>query len=109
MKGPQPLNTGGWDIDGKELTDRPTYTSGIWLFIDRDNISHFFPPNFYPPYNTPEKHRIIMEFLKDEWDEKTLSWKPAGSSIIDSQGENTEEDKSIFSTLPELCSSLWPS
>lgn len=107
-EGPKPLNNGGWNIDGKELTDPPPYTSGIWLFVDRDNISHFFPPNFFPPYNTPEKHSIIMEFLKDEWDETTLSWKPVVAQVETSR-EKTEEEYSIFSSFPELCSSLvWP-
>jgi len=50
-----------------------------------------------------------MEFLKDEWDEKTLSWKAVDAPLTNEpQGETTDEDTSIFSTLPELCSSLWP-
>ena len=103
------MNTGGWDVDGKELDNPPQYTSGLWLFVDRDNISHFFPPNFYPPYNTPEKHYIIMEFLKDEWDEKSLSWKPMNGNdgTTESHGETSAGDESIFSALPNLCS-LWP-
>lgn len=52
--------------------------SGIWLFTDRANITHFFAPNFLPPYDTPEKRRIIFDVLKEEWDEGTLSWKPCG-------------------------------
>ncbi|CAJ1967827.1 unnamed protein product [Cylindrotheca closterium] len=50
--------------------------SGVWLFTDRQNISHFFAPNFLPPYNTPEKKKIICDVLAESWDEKTLSWKP---------------------------------
>lgn len=77
-QGPQPLNTGGWDVDGKPLPDpTPQYTSGLWLFVDRHHISHFFPPNFFPPYDTPEKRNIIFEFLQEEWDEATMSWKSA--------------------------------
>jgi hypothetical protein len=55
------------------------YQSGIWLFSDRENITHHFEPNFLPPYNTPEKRAFIWEFLKDEWDEKTLAWHPVGT------------------------------
>mmetsp|Transcript_15605 Transcript_15605/g.23639 ORF Transcript_15605/g.23639 Transcript_15605/m.23639 type:complete len:381 (-) Transcript_15605:204-1346(-) len=51
--------------------------SGIFLFTDRQNISHFFKPNFLPPYG-PEKRKIIMDVLSQEWDEKQLQWKPCG-------------------------------
>ena len=73
--GPKPLNEGGWDIDGKSLETSDEYTSGLWLFEDRDNITHFFKPNFLPPYDTPEKQEIITKFLAEEWDEPTRSWK----------------------------------
>jgi len=73
--GPKPLNEGGWDIDGKSLERSDEYTSGLWLFEDRDNITHFFKPNFLPPYDTPEKQEIIKKFLAEEWDEPTRSWK----------------------------------
>jgi hypothetical protein len=76
--GPKPLNEGGWDVDGKKLKDPPECTSGIWLFKDRNTITHFFPPNFLPPYDTPEKRKIIADCLKQEWDERTLSWQPIG-------------------------------
>lgn len=56
--------------------------SGIWLFTDRENITHFFPPNFLPPYDTPEKKKIIFDVLKEEWDEKSLSWKPCGQGSM---------------------------
>lgn len=72
--GPKALNSGGWDIKGKPLENAPTYTSGIYLFVDRQNISHYFPPNFEPPYDTLEKRKIILDVLSEEWDEKTLSW-----------------------------------
>jgi len=68
--GPKPLNSGG--ADG---TNPEEYTSGIWLFRDRENITHFFPPNFYPPYDTPDKRDIIMDVLSEQWDEKKLNWK----------------------------------
>jgi hypothetical protein len=54
------------------------------LFQDRENITHFFPPNFLPPYDTPDKRKIIMDFLREEWDEKTLSWKPVGEDVAPS-------------------------
>mmetsp|Transcript_22033 Transcript_22033/g.32549 ORF Transcript_22033/g.32549 Transcript_22033/m.32549 type:complete len:294 (+) Transcript_22033:75-956(+) len=76
-EGPKPLNT-GWDIDGSELENAPEHCSGIWLFTDRNNISHLFKPNFLPPYDTPEKRKIILDILKEEWDQNTLQWKPIG-------------------------------
>lgn len=77
-EGPKPLNT-KWDVDGKEVSDPPENFSGVWLFTDRQNITHNFPPNFLPPYNTVEKRKIIAEFLSEEWDDKALQWKPAGT------------------------------
>ena len=81
--GPQALNTEGYDVDGSPFKDPPKngYTSGLWLFTDRTKITHFFPPNFLPPYNTPDKLTIIQHFLKEEWDEKTLSWKPTSINL----------------------------
>ena len=66
LAGPRPLNAN--PVDGK---------SGIWLFADRTRPTHFFPPNFLPPYNTEEKKQIILSYLTEEWDEETLSWKKA--------------------------------
>lgn len=65
--------------------------SGLWLFTDRNNITHFFEPNFLPPYDTPEKKHFILDLLKEEWDEKTLSWKPVGSSC----GQTLERDDQL--------------
>jgi len=66
--------------DEKKQDDQEaaSHQSGLWLFTDRNNITHQFLPNFLPPYDTPEKRKIILDFLKDEWDEKTLGWKPVG-------------------------------
>lgn len=52
------------------------YRSGVWLFTDRNNPTHQIMPNFLPPYDTPAKRKIILDVLKEEWDETTLSWKP---------------------------------
>lgn len=66
LAGPQPLNA-----------EPGENKSGLWLFTDRQTPAHFFPPNFLPPYNEEEKRNIILEVLAEEWDEETLSWKPA--------------------------------
>ena len=66
IAGPRPLNA--TPVDNK---------SGIWLFADRTKPTHFFPPNFLPPYDTEEKRKIILSYLTEEWDEDTLSWKKA--------------------------------
>lgn len=79
--------------------------SGIWLFTDRENITHFFKPNFLPPYNTPEKKKIILDVLREEWDEKTLSWKPCGQGSMTKPKEAvkpTMSDSSPLSALEEL-------
>jgi len=88
--------------------------SGIWLFTDRENITHFFKPNFYPPYDTPEKKKIIFDVLREEWDEGTLSWKPFGhGSMKVSKPETvfktkTDDDKNnnIFGQAEELMSGV---
>mmetsp|Transcript_10750 Transcript_10750/g.23839 ORF Transcript_10750/g.23839 Transcript_10750/m.23839 type:complete len:331 (+) Transcript_10750:90-1082(+) len=66
LTGPRPLNAN--PVENK---------SGIWLFTDRTKPTHFFPPNFLPPYDTEEKRQIILSYITQEWDEKTLSWKKA--------------------------------
>lgn len=66
LAGPRPLNAN--IVDNK---------SGIWLFQDRTKPTHFFPPNFLPPYDTEEKRQIILSYLAEEWDEATMSWKRA--------------------------------
>lgn len=62
LAGSRPLNAN--PVDNK---------SGIWLFQDRTKPTHFFPPNFLPPYDTEEKKQIILSYLTEEWDEQTLS------------------------------------
>ena len=67
-------------IEGQQIAasishEKTAYNSGIWLFSDRENISYFFEPNFLPPYDTPYKRKIILDVLREEWDEETLSWK----------------------------------
>jgi hypothetical protein len=102
-------------------TENPTpggYHSGIWLFVDRENITHFFAPNFLPPYDTPEKKRIILDVLREEWDEKSLSWKPCGQgSMTRKQATETTPAKSaplqqldkfmggFLSSMDGMCSS----
>ena len=54
------------------------YRSGLWLFTDRNNISHRFLPNFLPPYDSPLKKKLILDILKEEWDEGTMAFQPIG-------------------------------
>ena len=56
------------------LGSSPEYKSGLWLFTDRNTPTHIFEPNFLPPYDTPEKRAIIYDVLREEWNEKSLSW-----------------------------------
>ena len=59
------------------------YQSGLWLFTDRNNITHQFLPNFLPPYDTPTKRQVIWNVLQQEWDEATLSWKAVQGAKVD--------------------------
>ena len=68
QQGPQPLQA--------SEPGTCVFASGMYLFTDRNNISHKFDPNFLPPYDTPEKRKIIAQYLQEVWDEKTLQWKP---------------------------------
>jgi hypothetical protein len=74
QEGPKPLNIGR-DINGFIMEPTPEFASGIYLFLDRQNITHYFPPNFLPPYDSEEKRKIILDVLSEEWDEKSLLWK----------------------------------
>lgn len=74
--GPQPLHA-----PVEEETEENANRSGIYLFTDRDNIEQMFAPNFLPPYDTPEKRKIIADALAEEWDEPTRSWKPYGTDL----------------------------
>jgi len=75
-----------------ETISADEYHSGIWLFSDRANITHFFQPNFLPPYDTPEKRKIIMDVLREEWDENTLTWEPCGRGSMTHNPPPPEED-----------------
>jgi hypothetical protein len=66
---PAVVSTGDDYLDGY-------YKSGIWLFTDRNTPTHQFMPNFLPPYDTPAKRKIILDVLREEWDESILDWKP---------------------------------
>jgi hypothetical protein len=85
--------------------------SGIWLFTDRANITHFFPPNFLPPYDTPEKRKIIFDVLKEEWDERSLSWKPCGHgsmTVAPKQKEDSDEGTVLQHIVSAVMDGLCP-
>lgn len=56
---------------GAELSE----PHGVYLFKTRDELVEYFPPNFHPPYDTPEKRAIITAVLAKEWSEEALAWK----------------------------------
>ena len=70
VSAPMNYNTYSHDDWATDMHD-----SGLYLFRDRNTISHYFAPNFYPPYDTPEKKALILSVICQEWDERTLSWK----------------------------------
>ncbi|VEU37330.1 unnamed protein product [Pseudo-nitzschia multistriata] len=89
----------GVDVDPATIGSNKSRNchSGIWLFTDRENITHFFQPNFLPPYDTPEKKRIIFDVLREEWDEKSLGWKPCGQGSMSQ--EKPEDDTGLLAEL----------
>eukprot|EP00531_Pseudo-nitzschia_arenysensis_P001327 CAMPEP_0116129984 /NCGR_PEP_ID=MMETSP0329-20121206/8215_1 /TAXON_ID=697910 /ORGANISM="Pseudo-nitzschia arenysensis, Strain B593" /LENGTH=556 /DNA_ID=CAMNT_0003624287 /DNA_START=85 /DNA_END=1755 /DNA_ORIENTATION=- len=80
--------------------------SGIWLFTDRANITHFFAPNFLPPYDTPEKRKIIFDVLREEWDEKSLSWKTCGHGSMTKKKEIVTKDGNVIDMIGGAVSSV---
>lgn len=71
-------------------TPLPEVTSGLYLFRDRNTITHYFTPNFEP--NTPEKLQLVRDVISECWDERTLSWNQnvetthASKEILDCRG-----------------------
>jgi len=80
---PKPLNNGAWDVKGDPLQfpNEEGNNSGIYLFTDRTKPQHYFKPNFFPPYDSPEKREIIFNYLQEEWDEESSSWKYVGNTV----------------------------
>jgi len=58
------------------LGDELSSPHGVYLFKTRNEVVEYFPPNFHPPYDTPEKRKIIRGVLSKEWHSPTLSWQP---------------------------------
>jgi len=91
--GPQPLHATDPPVAGQAAPDvTKENRSGIYLFTDRNNITHHFEPNFLPPYDTPEKREVILSFLKEEWDEKTRSWVPFPRIPSSVESSNSDEE-----------------
>lgn len=123
QEGPKPLNSGGWDIDGSIIdgfiNDRQPneYNSGIWLFENRHLITHFFPPNFLPPYNEPSKRKLIINCLKKEWDNVTGQFQPLGHKYIEEMRRLKNRNQTNIDTLttldygscPPICAPCVPS
>lgn len=83
------------------------YRSGLWLFTDRNTITHHFLPNFLPPYDTPAKRRIILEVLKEEWDEKTLSFKSVMGGDDDADDRSLQSPQDLATMISDyLCGTL---
>jgi hypothetical protein len=92
--------------DVTAVTPADSCHSGIWLFTDRENITHFFPPNFYPPYDTVEKRRIIFDVLKEEWDEKSLSFKPCGQGSMTKKKQVEDATRVFARQVDEMVSGV---
>lgn len=69
------------DIVDEMLTPVPdaaaSRQSGVWLFTDRQHPTHCIAPNFFAPYDTPEKRALIHQVLSEVWNPDTLSWQEA--------------------------------
>lgn len=44
---------------------------GVYLFRHRNCVADYFAPNFFPPYDTPEKIAIITKTLSKTWNPDT--------------------------------------
>lgn len=100
--GPKPLNTVPRNLTAQEIPtdENQGNNSGVFLFTDRENITHFFKPNFLPPYDTPDKRKIILEILEEEWDEKTLSFKPTSGEKNDDLFADVKEK--VLTTINQM-------
>jgi hypothetical protein len=63
----------GGQLLGEELAS----PHGVYLFKTRNEPVEYFAPNFHPPYDTPEKRKIIQDVLARQWHSPTLSWQEA--------------------------------
>jgi hypothetical protein len=89
-------------MDGSEPTYSENCQSGIWLFTDRENITHQFLPNFLPPYDTLQKREVIWSFLKDEWNEEKREWGPVGVAGAAKTDAGQEPSISVGAMLKEM-------
>jgi len=108
QRGPQPLVPPHFDdLERQNIqvirgeTYSPEYQSGLWLFTDRNTITHHFAPNFLPPY-TGAKRRLILQALSNEWDEQTLNWIPCHVPIVTKNETDEEEEEETINILVEL-------
>jgi hypothetical protein len=68
------------DMFGDLITPTNDNTSGIYLFRDRNTITHYFAPNFFP--DTAEKIQLVQNILAERWDETSLSWRLAEEGLL---------------------------
>lgn len=85
----------------------PIRDSGIFLFRDRNTITHYFPPNFYPPYDSPEKKAFILSVIADEWDEETLSWRSGKELEAIANSDIHRDDCGIASVPANPLAAIW--
>ena len=53
----------GFVGEKKALSDELTNPHGVYLYKTRQDVVDYFAPNFFPPYNTPEKRAIIEKWV----------------------------------------------
>jgi hypothetical protein len=89
--------------NGEPIPNEPTYhdayRSGIYLFTDRNTITHRFLPNFLPPYDTPAKRHIIDNILSEKWSESTMAWIPATDFITMEQASVAASESRKLASL----------
>lgn len=107
LKEPKSLSIEG-SVSEIDENDGPLdyYRSGLWLFKDSKNISHQFLPNFLPPYDTPNKKKIILQILSEEWDERLAMWKSLTSRFDPPIHPIPQLFKSLESNLAFLTDSM---
>jgi hypothetical protein len=83
----------------KDSADR----SGLWLFTDRNTITHHFKPNFFllSSHNETEtesettlvqtcQYKYILGVISEVWDESTLEFQPDARFFVAAPGDTAD-------------------
>ena len=88
-------------------SEEVTQPHGVYIWRgDNPAPSHYFPPNFEPPYNTNMKRALLSNVVNKSWDKKKRDWisEPVPHSITPAQLIGTmcgctDDHRNRFSSL----------